>query len=87
MSLRRPGMQAGLAAAVLFGAATPVAKILLGSVSPWMLAGLPYAGSGLDLGQVRIIRRSSRVRLRRRELLPLVGAGGILGPLRRREAG
>ncbi|TXN28334.1 DMT family transporter [Lacisediminihabitans profunda] len=83
-SLRSPGVQAGLAAAILFGAGTPLAKILLGSVSPWMLAGLLYAGSGLGLGLVRIIRRSPRVRLPRGELLPLVGAvgfGGILGPV------
>jgi drug/metabolite transporter (DMT)-like permease len=83
-SLRSPGVQAGLAAAVLFGAGTPLAKILLGSVSPWMLAGLLYAGSGLGLWLVRIIRRSPGVHLARSELLPVVGAvgfGGILGPV------
>ncbi|MGV8883549.1 MAG: DMT family transporter [Rhodoglobus sp.] len=83
-SLRSVGVQAGLAAAVLFGAGTPLAKILLGDVSPWMLAGLLYLGSGLGLGLYRVIRRSARVELGRREILPLVGAigfGGILAPV------
>ncbi len=39
-----------LAAAALFGAATPVAKLLLGSTSPFMVAGLFYLGSGAGLG-------------------------------------
>ncbi|MBU2846827.1 EamA family transporter, partial [Acidithiobacillus ferriphilus] len=39
-TLRRPGIQAALLSALLFGASTPLAKILLASVSPWMLAGL-----------------------------------------------
>lgn len=82
--MRSPGVQAGLAAAVLFGAGTPVAKLLLDSVSPWLLAGLLYTGSGLGLGLYRVIRRSKRVRLERHELLPLAGAvffGGMLGPV------
>ncbi len=77
-------MQAGLAAAILFGAGTPLAKLLLGSVSPWMLAGLLYLGSGLGLGLYRLIARPGRVRLSRGEILPLVGAigfGGVLGPV------
>ena len=83
-SLRNPGVQAALAAAVLFGAGTPVAKLLLGSVNPWMLAGLLYVGSGLGLGLYRLIARPGRVRLSRRELLPLAGAigfGGVLAPV------
>jgi drug/metabolite transporter (DMT)-like permease len=83
-SLRTRGVQAGLAAAVLFGAGTPLAKLLLGSVSPWLLAGLLYLGSGIGLGLYRVIRRSPRVRLARNEILPLAGAigfGGILGPV------
>jgi len=83
-ALRSPGVQAGIAAAVLFGAGTPLAKLLLGSVSPWMLAGLLYAGSGIGLGLYRLITRPGRVRLARAEVLPLVGAigfGGVLGPV------
>ena len=82
--LRDVGIQAGIGAAVLFGAGTPLAKLLLGSVSPWLLAGLLYAGSGLGLGLYRLIARPGRVRLARNEVLPLIGAigfGGVLGPV------
>lgn len=83
-ALRNPGVQAGIGAAVLFGAGTPLAKLLLGEVSPWLLAGLLYAGSGLGLGVYRLIARPGRVRLARGDVLPLVGAigfGGVLGPV------
>jgi len=46
-SLRNTGVQVALVSAVLFGAITPLAKLLLGDISPWMLAGLIYLGSGL----------------------------------------
>lgn len=45
-SLVHPGVAAALAAAALFGAGTPLAKQLLGTVDPWLLAGLLYLGSG-----------------------------------------
>lgn len=83
-ALRNRGVQAALVSAVLFGAGTPLAKLLLGSTSPWLLAGLLYVGSGVGLGLIRVIRRSPRVRLPRNEILPLAGAilfGGILGPV------
>ncbi|MBC7590613.1 MAG: EamA family transporter [Salinibacterium sp.] len=83
-SLRSVGVQAGIGAAILFGAGTPLAKILLASTSPWMLAGLLYVGSGLGLGLFRLISRSTRPRLERHEIAPLVGAigfGGVLGPV------
>ncbi len=63
---------------------TPLAKLLLGEVSPWLLAGLLYVGSGLGLGMYRLIRRPGRVHLAKSEVLPLAGAivfGGILGPV------
>ncbi|RYV52165.1 DMT family transporter [Pengzhenrongella frigida] len=84
VSLRNRGVQAALVSAALFGAGTPLAKLLLGDVSPWMLAGLLYCGSGLGLGLIRVVRRSPRVLLARGELRPLAGAivfGGILGPV------
>lgn len=83
-ALRSRGVQAALVSAVLFGAGTPAAKLLLDSVSPFMLAGLLYVGSGLGLGLIRLVRRSPRVHLARDERLPLAGAilfGGILGPV------
>jgi drug/metabolite transporter (DMT)-like permease len=84
IALRNRGVQAALVAAVLFGAGTPIAKMLLGDVSPWLLAGLLYCGSGLGLGLIRIVRRSPAVRMPRSDLSPLVGAivaGGMVGPV------
>ena len=40
----KPALPA-LAAALLFGASTPLAKLLTGDVSPLLLAGLLYLGS------------------------------------------
>jgi len=43
------GILYGLASAALFGLSTPLAKNLLGTVPPLLLAGLLYAGSGIGL--------------------------------------
>jgi drug/metabolite transporter (DMT)-like permease len=83
-ALSDPGVRAALISAALFGAGTPVAKVLLDSVSPWLLAGLLYTGSGVGIGIYRLIRHMPRVQLARKELLPFSGAilfGGVLGPL------
>jgi drug/metabolite transporter (DMT)-like permease len=45
----KTGVAAALAAAALFGVSTPVAKLLVRDLNPWMLAGLLYLGSGLGL--------------------------------------
>src|SRR6266511_2194763 len=53
---RQPfSLGAGLAllSAVLFGASTPLAKVLLGSIQPWLLAAVLYLGSGVGLLVVR----------------------------------
>ena len=55
--LRQPGVAAALGAALLFGAGTPLAKLLLTQANPWLLAGLLYLGSGLGLTAVRWLRR------------------------------
>lgn len=78
------GVRSALLAAVLFGASAPLAKLLLGDVSPWLLAGLLYVGSGVGLGLWRLVRRSPRVRLERHEVPWLVGAvaaGGVVAPV------
>ena len=83
-ALRDRGVRAGLGAAALFGGATPLAALLLGSTSPWMLAALLYLGSGLGLFAYRRITRAARVRLPRADLPWLVGAvvsGGVAGPV------
>ena len=75
-----------LAAAALFGASTPLAKLLGTEVSPVMLAGLLYLGSGLGLLLVRCVRDRGwkRSGLGAGEWPWLLGAivfGGILGPV------
>ncbi len=91
MKFRYSAVFTALAAAALFGAATPLAKAMLGAVSPFMLAGLFYLGSGLGLG-VGIAWRAlsgrgrhagSDHRIQRGELPWLIGAiamGGVAGP-------
>ena len=81
-----------LAAALLFGASTPLAKLLVGDVSPLLLAGLLYLGSGLGLGLWWALRRApwcgsvpaaAPLGVPRSELPWLLGAiafGGMLGP-------
>ena len=75
-----------LLAAALFGASTPFAKALVGEVPPTALAGLLYAGSGIGLTLVRLIRdRGWRApNIATHEWPWLIGAiafGGIIGPL------
>ena len=61
MSTRlNPAALTALAAAALFGATTPLAKVLLGALSPFLLAGLFYLGSGIGLAVTLIGRRASR---------------------------
>ncbi|MGH8721546.1 MAG: EamA family transporter, partial [Burkholderiales bacterium] len=43
------GVICALGAAALFGASTPFAKLLLGEVSPLLLAAVLYLGSGIGL--------------------------------------
>jgi hypothetical protein len=43
--------------AVLFGASTPLAKLLLGEIHPIALAGLLYAGVFLGLGAYTLVTR------------------------------
>ena len=78
------GVWAALASAFLFGAGTPLAKGLLGQVSPWLLAGLLYAGSGLGLLIYRRIKKLPTPRLNRSESLWLMAAilcGGGAAPV------
>jgi drug/metabolite transporter (DMT)-like permease len=54
------GIFNALGAAVLFGASTPLAKMLVGEISPVLLAGLFYAGSGVGLALALVLRRVAR---------------------------
>lgn len=78
-----------LVAALLFGASTPLAKLLVGGTSPLLLAGLLYLGSGLGLGLVLLGRHlhdpdaARQMRIPRAEIPWLLGAilfGGVVGP-------
>jgi drug/metabolite transporter (DMT)-like permease len=78
-----PGVTAAIAAAALFGAGTPAAKLLLGHISPWLLAALLYLGSGVGLWLVRRVRRAAPAVLQGGEWAWLAGAivaGGMVGP-------
>jgi drug/metabolite transporter (DMT)-like permease len=77
-----------LASAFLFGASTPIAKLLLGVTDPLLLAGLLYLGSGAGLALAAMGGRSlgfvrPETPLRARDLpwlAAIVLFGGILGP-------
>lgn len=75
-----------LLAAALFGASTPFAKLLVGSMPPVLLAGLLYLGSGLGLTLIRLVRDRGwqDSGLSRAEWPWLLGAiffGGVAGPV------
>src|SRR5262245_35184695 len=84
------GAVLGLAAAALFGASTPLAKLLLSGFGPLSLSGLLYLGAGIALTIVRVFlearhsRRSSEAQLRTQDwglLAGIIFTGGILGPV------
>ncbi len=85
----QPGILLALASAVLFGASTPFAKLLLGSVDPWLMAGLLYVGAGLGLAIFHLMRGALQLpdveaTLRRADvswLAAIILSGGVVGPL------
>jgi drug/metabolite transporter (DMT)-like permease len=78
-----------ITAAVLFGLSSPLAKALIGSIDPWLLAGLLYLGSGLGMAIIQILRtfgskKPTQIKIAFKELLWLAGViffGGISGPV------
>ena len=87
---RRPVILALLSAA-LFGASTPAAKLLLGEITPPILAGLLYLGAGVGVALLRRVARPllrpivpAEAPLSRSDVPWLTGAilaGGVAGPL------
>lgn len=73
-----------LASAALFGASTPLAKLLLGELPPLLLAGLLYLGSGAGLAAWIVLRPSrDRSRLAHGDwpwLAAAILAGGVAAP-------
>jgi drug/metabolite transporter (DMT)-like permease len=87
--LGKAGAALALLSALLFGVTTPLSKALLGEVSPWLLAGLLYLGSGVGLLAFGLLRRvfvgpSNEAPVRRGDLSWLAGliiAGGVAAPI------
>ena len=84
-----PGIVSALLSAVLFGASVPLAKLLTGQISPVLLAGLLYLGSGIGLlalfglGQWRSAAGPSHA-FTLKDSAWLGGAivfGGVIGPV------
>jgi drug/metabolite transporter (DMT)-like permease len=84
-----PGVPLALGSAVLFGASTPLSKLLIGSVDPWLLAGILYFGAGIGLAVMHVARPllglgRTEAQIGRADvpwLLAVTVFGGILGPL------
>lgn len=78
-----------LTSAVLFGASTPLSKLLLGEMRPQLLAGLLYLGAGtglalVHLGRAALAMPAGEAPLRRSDLPWLAAVvlfGGVLAPL------
>lgn len=83
--MHRAAIAYALVSAALFGASTPLAKLLVGEIAPLVLAGLLYLGSGVGLLAWLLLRKpgTAAPNLSRRDLPWLAGAialGGIAGP-------
>lgn len=65
-----PGVPLALGSAVLFGASAPLSKLLMGSIDPWLLAGILYLGAGFGLAILSSGRR-------------LIGLPNVEAPLQR----
>ena len=84
------GVLYALQAAFLFGASTPLAKSLLPQMTPLLLAGLLYLGSGVGLAAYSFLRprrgdpSRNEAALTRKDAPWLAGAilaGGVVGPV------
>lgn len=84
------GIADALAAALLFGASVPLAKLLAGEISPLLLAGLLYLGSATAVAGFSALRSLLSPSAVRREaritradlpvLAAAIAAGGIVAP-------
>ncbi|AZO54761.1 MULTISPECIES: DMT family transporter [unclassified Mesorhizobium] len=84
-----PGVPLALGSAALFGAVSPLSKVILEAVNPIMLAGLLYLGAGLGLGILWLSRRASGRAQNEAGLQPsdvpwlcaAIAMGGVVGPV------
>ena len=89
--MNRTAVLYALVSAALFGASTPAAKLLLGAIDPFVLAGLLYCGAGLGVWILRRLApwivsapKAPEAALNRNDVPWLAGAiaaGGVAGPL------
>ncbi len=86
--MRRHAIAYALLSAALFGASTPLAKLLLGEVPPLLLAATLYLGSGVGLlcwlGARRLLGRQRGASLAGNGYLWLAAAilaGGVIAPV------
>ncbi len=87
-AVNRAAVGYALASAALFGASTPLAKLLLGELPPLLLAALLYLGSGIGLALWIVLRRlvgpAQRIAPIDRGDWPWLAAailaGGVAGP-------
>lgn len=82
--LNNQGVRAGIASAILFGASTPLAKPFTADLSPWLIAGLLYLGSGFGLYLFRALRGKFVLDLPNNNRGSLFGAvffGGVVAPV------
>ena len=82
--IAQSGVLSAFVAAVLFGASTPLAKLLLEQMDPWLLAAVLYLGSGIGLWFVRLALRSPTPKLSLHDwrwMLLAVLLGGIIAPV------
>jgi drug/metabolite transporter (DMT)-like permease len=87
-SMRRHAIVYALLSAALFGASTPLAKLLLGEVAPLLLAATLYLGSGVGLlcwlGARRLLGRQPAASLAGNDypwLAAAIVAGGVMAPV------
>jgi drug/metabolite transporter (DMT)-like permease len=81
---KQSGVTAAVGAALLFGAGTPLTKLLLAGIDPWLLAALCYLGAGLGLGLFRLLKGMPADRLQRVEWFWFGAAilcGGVAAPV------
>ena len=86
MNNPRDAIWPALGAAALFGASTPLVKLLVGELPTLLLAGLLYLGSGLGLATIRLLRDrgwkpSGLATGEWRWLAGAIVFGGLLGPV------
>src|SRR5438067_8818866 len=86
-AMRRRAIAYALLSAALFGASTPLAKLLVGAINPLALAGVLYLGSGIGLAIWLVLRALAqgerRTPLAKRDWLWLaaaIAAGGVVRP-------